>query len=50
MLSQQQGRANFAAHQAAHDAVAYRVMMDESAAHSSMPINVSNERSPAAGH
>ena len=28
--------------------VAYRVMMGENAAHSSMPLNVSNEHSPAA--
>jgi len=48
MIQQQQGRANLAAHQAAHDAVAYRVMMGENAAHSSMPPNVSNEHSPAA--
>jgi len=49
MIQQQQGRANFVAHQAAHDDVAYRVMMGESAANSSMPPNVSNENSPAAG-
>ena len=49
MFDKQQGRANFAAHQAAHDAVAYRVMMDESAAHLSMPLNVSDEHSHASG-
>jgi len=49
MFNKQQGRANFAAHQAVHDAVAYRVMMDESAVHLSMPLNVSNEHSQAAG-
>ena len=50
MVQQQQGRANIAAHQAAHDSVAYRVMMGESAAHSSMSTSVSNEQSPSAGH
>jgi len=48
-IQQQQGRANLAAHQAAHDAVAYRVMMGESAAHSFMSTTVSNEHSSAAG-
>jgi len=41
MLNQQQGQANFAAPKDAHDVVVYRVMMDKSAAHSSMPLNVS---------
>jgi len=45
MVYHQQGMANPAAHQAAHDAVAYHVLMGESAAHSSMPPNVSNEHS-----
>jgi len=49
MVQQQQGRANIAAHQAAHDSVAYCVMMGESAAHSSMSTSVSNEQSPSAG-
>jgi len=47
MLNQQQGQANFAAPQDAHDVVAYRVMMDKIAAHSSMPLNVSDEHSQA---
>jgi len=47
IIQQQQERANLAAHQAAHDAVAYRVMMGESAANSSMSTTVSTERSPA---
>jgi len=49
MVQQQQGRANIASHQAAHDSVTYRVMMGESAAHSSMSTSVSNEQSPSAG-
>ena len=32
MIQQQQGRANLHAHQAAHDAVAYHIMMGENAA------------------
>jgi len=50
MVQQQQGMANIAAHQAAHDSVAYRVMMGKSAAQSSMSTSVSNEQSPSAGH
>jgi len=50
MVQQQKGRANIAAHQAAHDSVAYRIMMGESAAHSSMSTSVSNEQSSSAGH
>jgi len=49
MIQQQQGRANLAAHQAAHDAIAYCVMMGESATYSSMSTTVSNEHSPATG-
>jgi len=47
MIQHQQVRANLAAHQAVHDAVAYRVMMSQSATNSSMPLNVSNKHSPA---
>ena len=50
MVQQQEGRANIAAHQAAHDSVAYRVMMGESAAHSSMSTSDSNKQSPSASH
>jgi len=48
MIQKQQGRAYLAAHQATHDAVAYHVMMGQSAAHSSIPPSVSNEHFPAA--
>jgi len=46
LVQQQQGKANIAAHQAAHDSVAYHVLMGESAAHSSISTSVSNEQSP----
>jgi len=49
MMQQQQARAIIAAHQAAHDSVAFHIMMGESAAHSSMSTSVSNEQSPSAG-
>jgi len=49
MIQQQQARANIAALQAAHDSVAYHVMMCKSAAHSSISTSVSNEQSPSAG-
>jgi len=48
IIQQQQGKANLAAHQAAHDSVDYRVMIGESAVHSSMSTTVSNDQSPAA--
>ena len=48
VVQQQKGMANLAAHKVAHDAVVYHVMMGESAAHYSIPLNVFNGHSPAA--
>ena len=50
MVQRQQRRANNAARQAAHDSVAYRVMMGENATHSSISTSVVNEQSPPACH
>jgi len=52
MVQRQQRRANNAARQAAHDSVAYRVMMGENATHSSISTSIVtvNEQSPSACH